>query len=168
MNKRHLALAAGLVLVLIGLAIVLITTRPAPAFTVRCSRVAPFEDGVGVNVEFTNHTPRTFSVMPLRLERMDGGNWKKWEDGVASFSWHGDLTAHSSAKLFCLVKRLPPGTHLRLVMQRTTARRGLDSFLVRAELRLSGQNNVVSLTPFDRKTIFFTDPTEITVDFVSP
>ncbi|HTL54712.1 MAG TPA: hypothetical protein VL361_03500 [Candidatus Limnocylindrales bacterium] len=168
MKKRHLILAAVAVAVVIGLAVVLSTLRPPPVLTVRCSKVAVMGDSVGLTLEISNRTAMIYEAIPVRLERLEEEQWKACPDGIASFSTFGNLGANGRSTVFCLVKRLPGGTQLRLVMKTERAQKGLESLALRARLRLSGQVSGVSLNPFDR-VLFFTEAAEVESNpFVAP
>lgn len=166
MNKRHLAFAAGIA-VLIGLALVLLTVRPKAALTLRCSKVAVLGDGLLVSFDISNRTSQPYSLRPVRLERFESNEWIKVFDGIGSFSETGDFGARRQGALGCVVKQLPAGTRMRLVIESQRARKGLETIAVRVRVRLSGDQRM-SLNPFDG-VLFFTDPVELTTEeFLAP
>lgn len=172
MNKGRFAVAAGIVAVL--LAVALIALRPAPPLVVRCSKVAMVGDSLRVTLEVSNRTSQAFGIRrPIRLERWEENQWKKVPDGVASFSLSGDFAqmalfgVRRHGLIACVIKPSASGTRLRLIVESQRGRKGLQSFALRARLRIAGDNRI-SLNPFD-KALFFNDPVEVTTDeFVAP
>ena len=164
MNKRHLALVAAIA-VLVGLAVAATAVRTEPPVTVRCSDVL-VGDGIRVIFYVTNRTSQRFVLQPSRLERFDSNQWTKVPDGISSFSKSG-FSARNDATLACIIKSLPAGTRLRLVIQSQRGRTGISTFALRVRLRLSGDKGS-SLNPFD-KLMLFTDPVEVVSDeFLAP
>jgi hypothetical protein len=167
-SLHTIAIVGVLVLVLLCMAVALVTGKPSTAITLHNLRATQFEDGVSVGLKINNHSPNVLGIAPIRLEILEGAEWKD-SRGIYGFSQSGDLGPHASASSFCFINRFPPGSRLRLVMQSQRARKGLDSFIVRAKLRLLQRDKRWSLNPFDKKVIFYTDPTEITSEeFVEP
>jgi len=68
----------------------------------------------------------------------------------------------------CAIKRFPAKTRLRLVIESHRLLQGLDSFPLRAQLRLSGRDKRTSLNPF-YKGLWDTGPVEVvTEEFLVP
>ena len=159
---------------LLGLAVAVTAVRTAPPLAVCCSKVAVVGDSLRVTLEVSNRTSQPFGIRrPMRLERWEGTQWEKVPDGVASFSLSGDFAqmtlfgVRRHGLIACVIKPSPAGTRLRLVIESHRGRKGLQSFALRARLRIAGDNRI-SLNPFD-KAVFFGEPVDVMTDeFVAP
>jgi len=168
MPKTCVALADVLVLALLCIPFVFLFTKPSSALTIQGVDPRLMGDGYSVTLALSNHTAHVYSSFPVRLELASPAGWKECPGGIYGFSVGDDLRSHAQASVSCFIKKMPPGSRLRLVVLCQRARKGLDSFIVRLRLRLSGKSSF-SLNPFNKKVLFYTDPIEVVSDdFTEP
>jgi hypothetical protein len=141
----------------------------SPAITVRFKECVKFTDGYLASFGVTNRAKGRYSVIPVRLEIQKGQAWELCNDGLVGFPVLDTLGSRASGVQPCLVKRLPPGSRLRVVMNTQRELRGMDSFLLRLQLRVTKGDKRWSLNPFNKKVLFLSKAIEIVSDeFVEP
>jgi len=171
MKKWHLALALGLARVLMCLVVVVTTVRPPPAVTVRCSKVALVGNNLSITTETKNNTGRRCSLFPPRLEMQDGGSWREVSNAfVASYAFIGAplLEPYGSATDTAIIRRLPAGTRLRLVLQMHREGRGMEIFLLRVKAWVYGGPRPPGTLFSTPRNIFARAGDVISEEFVAP
>src|SRR5215813_9262188 len=63
--------------------------HPAPAvLSMHVLQIQRVQDSFVVSFAISNETHRSFEVMPVRLERLEGNVWKEFRQGVTGFGEH--------------------------------------------------------------------------------
>src|SRR5262249_23356581 len=106
-----------------------------------------------VSFAISNETHRSFEVMPVRLERLEGNVWKEFRQGVTGFGEHA-----TPPTLTCTVHKAPG--RLRIVAQHQIGTSGLSTFVHRLKLRMQGDKHF-SLKPFDTMVFLRLDPVAV-------
>jgi hypothetical protein len=128
--------------------------RPVPArVSLHSLNVQKVQDSFVVGFAISNETHLAPSLIPLRLERLEGEAWKEFPYGVAGFS-----LLERPPTLSCTVHKVPG--RLRVVAQHRVGLTGLSSFVYRLGLYLRGDRRL-SLSPFDKTIIICLDPVEV-------
>ena len=169
MTKARLAFVVAVLMVLVAVAFW--EARPsAPRISLSILKAAPLGDAVAVMCEVRNRTSTKCNLLPLRLETNNGTAWRPCSDGLGGYSSVDDISPEQAGTLICTIKKLPSGTHERLVFQNQRALKGLRSFVMRLKLRLDGQHGRIPLNPFDKTVLILSaDPAEIvSEEFAAP
>ena len=151
----------------------IIVRQPSPAITVQHIKCFQLSDGLGdgfiATFGVTNRRSGTYSVIPLRIEVRNGLAWEVCADGITGFAQSHDLSPHGGVLQACVVKKLPARARLRVIMNVRRELKGIDSFLLRLQRRVTKGDTRCSLNPFDKKVTFFSKPIAIVSnEFVEP
>jgi hypothetical protein len=162
MPKSRLALIAAVVIALVCVPFLFLARSPSAGITLSLLGTDPVADALGVTFAISNHTGRSYHVSTSRLETRVGNGWKECPDGIVGLSISEIQWPHSEGKLRCVIKPLPPGTPVRLVMRSMREEGGLSSFIWRVKVWRAGNASFSSL--FDFKTKFLLERNELTTE----
>jgi hypothetical protein len=165
MPKLRIAVLVMVVLALLSICFAL--KRPSPTITLHKLRISKVADTLGVSIQATNHTLRLYAIVPVRLEIRDDLGWKEYPGVIAGLGLGTQVEPHNTAWAGCILQRASTGARLRLVFVAEKGRRGLETFLLRVRLRLSGDPSQ-SLNPFDKRIIACAESFVVSEDFVQP
>jgi len=88
-KKWHFALAAGVLLAVIGFAVAFHHGQAHACAYVPVLEGCDCGDSLRVAFEMSNRTSQLYSLHPVRLEQLEKNQWSKCPDGVESFSQWG-------------------------------------------------------------------------------
>jgi hypothetical protein len=168
MPKKRVAIAAVLVLALLAFAVALGTGKPSFGITVKCLRADRSGDLTRVSLEADNYTRHAYYVLPAKLQLWNGRKWEECRDGIAEFSQSGTVLPDANARASCVIKRFPSGSRLRVLVDCQRPRRGLQSFWLRIQLHILGEDHSISLNPFDSRVFICSDGVVASQEFVEP
>jgi hypothetical protein len=147
MPKLRIAIFAALPLGMLALAIAVGSTARSP-LTARILQVTRDGGAISVSVQISNSTAYVYLPLPVKLESESDGGWQTCRDAAVSSNTSGNPN-RCAANLSCVIKRVSPGSRLRLIMICRTSRSGLGSFPYRLKRRIFYADRVYSLNPLD-------------------
>jgi hypothetical protein len=165
MPKARLALIAAVVVALVWVPFLFLVRSSSTGITLHYAGSEAVVGGVVITIAITNHTGRAYHLRTVRFETRDGNIWNQHADGISGMSV-AEVQPNSDAKLRCVVKPLPPGTHVRLVMLGHRTEDPLYSFLWRVKVWRAGNANFSYL--FDTKPILFRERADLISDEFVP
>jgi hypothetical protein len=167
--KRIIACLVGITVLLFVTFLFVSAPPSAPPITARFIECVELGDGYRASFGITNRARGIYSVRPVRLEVRNGAAWELCADGIPSFAVMNTLAPRARGLQACLVKKMPPGSRLRLVLNVHREVKGVGSFFLRLQLRFRNGDKRFSLNPFNNNGLFLVDAGTIVSDeFVQP
>jgi hypothetical protein len=155
MPKARLAPIVAFVIALACVLFLFLARTPPPNITLRYWKAHQLsESRTLVTFEVRNPKGYRCTFIPERLET-NGASWRECTAAIRGFP----RVDGANQKLAVPVRQLPAGTQARVVLKRLRERKGLNSFVIRFNLLLTGPDRSVAFAPFG--TLFYDDPIEI-------